>query len=111
LWLRNKRGVKPNENKKCKVIYTPTSLLLQGFTLAEILITLVIIGVIVAATIPTLINNTQKKEFVAGLKKANSTLTQAVYKIGLSKGYPVGDYSFFNELDFADVFQIFFVML
>ena len=34
-----------------------------GFTLAEVLITLVIIGVIAAATIPTLINNTNKQEY------------------------------------------------
>ena len=75
-----------------------------GFTLAEVLITLVIVGVVAAMTIPTLINNTQKNEFVAGLKKANSVLSQAVYKIGQNKGYPVGDYSFFNNADFIDEF-------
>ena len=36
------------------------------------------------------------------MKKANSVLSQAVYKIGQSKGYPVGDYSFFNDIDFID---------
>lgn len=76
----------------------------SGFTLAEVLITLVIIGVIAAMTIPTLINNTKKQEFVAGLKKANSVLSQAVYKIGQNKGYPVGDYSFFSNVDFIDEF-------
>ena len=74
----------------------------RAFTLAEVLITLVIIGVIAAATIPTLINNTKKQEYVAGLKKANSVLSQAVYKIGQNKGYPVGDYSFFEDVDFVD---------
>lgn len=76
----------------------------NGFTLAEVLITLVIIGVVAAMTIPTLVNNTQKQELVSGLKKANSVLSQAVYKIGQNKGYPVGDYSFFNDADFADEF-------
>ena len=33
-----------------------------GFTLAEVLITLVIIGVIAAMTVPTLMNNTQGQE-------------------------------------------------
>ena len=68
------------------------------------MITLVIIGVIAAATIPTLINTTQKHEFVSGLKKANSVLSQAVYKIGQNKGYPVGDYSFLEDIDFTDEF-------
>lgn len=76
----------------------------NGFTLAEVLITLVIVGVVAAMTIPTLINKTQKQECIAGLKKANSVLSQAVYKIGQNKGYPVGDYSFFNNSDFADEF-------
>ena len=77
----------------------------KGFTLAEVLITLVIVGVVAALTIPTLVNNTKKNEYVAGLKKANSVLSQAVYKIGMSKGYPVGDYSFFNDVDFAEEFS------
>ena len=77
----------------------------NGFTLAEVLITLVIIGVVAAMTIPTLINNTKKQEYVAGLKKAYSVLSQAAYKIGQNKGYPVGDYSFFKDVDFIDEFS------
>ena len=49
-----------------------------GFTLAEVLITLVIIGVIAAMTIPTLMNNTNQQEFRVGLKKAISALNQAM---------------------------------
>ena len=41
-----------------------------GFTLAEVLITLVIIGVIAAMTIPTLMNNTNSQEFRSAFKKA-----------------------------------------
>lgn len=40
-----------------------------GFTLAEILITLGIIGVVAALTLPTLIANNQKIQYLVGLKK------------------------------------------
>ena len=49
-----------------------------GFTLAEVLITLGIIGVVAAMTIPTLISNTNGAQFKTGFKKALSTLNQAV---------------------------------
>ncbi|MDD3236639.1 MAG: type II secretion system protein [Candidatus Gastranaerophilales bacterium] len=49
----------------------------QGFTLAEVLITLVIIGVIAALTIPALLNNTNKEEYKIALKKAAAILQQA----------------------------------
>ncbi len=48
-----------------------------GFTLAEVLITLGIIGVVAAMTMPTLIQNYQKEVTVTSLKKMYSTLTQA----------------------------------
>ena len=48
-----------------------------GFTLAEVLITLGIIGVVAAMTIPTLISNTNGAQFKTGFKKALSTLNQA----------------------------------
>ncbi|MDD3237090.1 MAG: type II secretion system protein [Candidatus Gastranaerophilales bacterium] len=50
----------------------------SAFTLAEVLITLVIIGVIAAMTIPSLLNNTNKQEYRTALKKAVSALNQAV---------------------------------
>ncbi|MCR5260963.1 MAG: prepilin-type N-terminal cleavage/methylation domain-containing protein [Candidatus Gastranaerophilales bacterium] len=50
----------------------------KGFTLAEVLITLVIIGVIAAMTIPTLMNSTNQQEFRTGFKKAISSLNQAL---------------------------------
>ncbi|MBQ3641415.1 type II secretion system protein [bacterium] len=49
-----------------------------GFTLAEVLITLVIIGVIAAMTVPTLMNNTQGQEYKSALKKAISAANQAL---------------------------------
>ena len=49
-----------------------------GFTLAEVLITLAIIGVVAAMTMPTLINNTNGAQFKTAYKKAMSVLSQAV---------------------------------
>ncbi len=49
-----------------------------GFTLAEVLITLGIIGVVASMTIPTLMNQTSGAEFKSGFKKLVSTLNQAV---------------------------------
>ncbi len=49
-----------------------------GFTLAEVLITLGIIGVVASLTIPQLIANHQKKVTVAKLKKAYSLASQII---------------------------------
>ncbi|MBP7211474.1 type II secretion system protein [bacterium] len=48
-----------------------------AFTLAEVLITLGIIGIVAAMTIPTLSQKTQERETVSKLKKVFSTLTNA----------------------------------
>ena len=48
-----------------------------AFTLAEVLITLGIIGVVAALTLPTLIQNHQKQVMLTQLKKAYSVLNQA----------------------------------
>ena len=60
----------------------------KGFTLAEVLITLVIIGIIGALTVPSLIQNTQKQEYVSALKKTYSTLSQAAQLIISEEGSP-----------------------
>ena len=52
----------------------------SGFTLAEVLITLVIIGVVAALTIPNVIYETKKKEYSSRLKKFYSTMKQVVQK-------------------------------
>lgn len=50
----------------------------SGFTLAEVLVTLMIIGVIAAMTIPSLMQGTAQQEYKAALKKAVSMLNQAI---------------------------------
>lgn len=49
-----------------------------GFTLAEVLITLGIIGVLASMTLPALIGNYREKEYAARLKKFNSTMAQVL---------------------------------
>lgn len=53
----------------------------KAFTLAEVLITLAIIGIVAALTIPSLMMKSQDQEFIAGWKKACSTLAQATTQI------------------------------
>ena len=50
----------------------------KAFTLAEVLITLGIIGVVAAMTMPTLMNATQGAQYRTAYKKALSVLSQAV---------------------------------
>lgn len=49
----------------------------SGFTLAEVLVTLGIIGVVAAMTIPTLMQNYQRQSYVTQLKKVYSEIGQA----------------------------------
>ncbi len=58
----------------------------NAFTLAEVLITLAIIGVVAAITIPTLITNYQKKVYVAKLQKGISVLNQGVKLMMATEG-------------------------
>lgn len=51
----------------------------KGFTLTEVFLTLGIIGIIAAMTIPPMIHNTNKKSTIEQLKKSASTLNHAVY--------------------------------
>lgn len=52
----------------------------KAFTLAEVLITLAVIGVVAALTIPTLMQNANERATVSAVKKVYSTLSQA-YKL------------------------------
>lgn len=52
-----------------------------AFTLAEVLITLGIIGIVAALTIPTILNYFQQQQFNSAWKKAFSELNEAVTRI------------------------------
>ncbi len=75
-----------------------------GFTLAEVLITLVIIGVIAAMTVPTLMNNTNAQEYRSALKKAISGLNQALTLNYALEGLSAQDYTSGTDL-VNDVFK------
>ena len=68
----------------------------RAFTLAEVLITLGIIGVVVAMTLPTLINNYRIKVLEANFKKADSVIAQAMqstmFEYGLTRYYDFGSF-------------------
>lgn len=72
---------------------------LLGFTLAEVLITLGIIGIVAAMTIPTLIQNAQKQSYVTGLKKAYTVWNQAIAQMEADTGTPGNIAMFFDATD------------
>lgn len=59
-----------------------------GFTLAEVLITLGIIGIVAAYTIPTLMHSYDKSQYLVGLKKAYSLTTTALKQMAADNGCP-----------------------
>lgn len=64
-------------NKKCKM----------GFTLAEVLITLVIIGVVTALTIPSLLSNISDKTYDTKRQGFATRMAQAISQIGMLNAY------------------------
>lgn len=60
----------------------------KAFSLAEVLITLGIIGIVAALTIPTLISNYQEKQTVTRVKEAYSLLSNAV-QMAVAENGPV----------------------
>ena len=68
------------------LLTTHHSLKRAAFTLAEVLITLGIIGVVAALTLPTLIQNHQKQVYVTQLKKAYSNINNAFNKMAVDEG-------------------------
>lgn len=67
-----------------------------GFTLAEVLLTLGIIGVIAALTIPQLVSNYQKKVVPTRLKKMYNTLWNAIYMAEVENG-PTDNWTFSDD--------------
>ena len=97
--FRNKFGMTINnsanskkDNKNVKNLHYYLNTLLPkkkfAFTLAEVLITLGIIGIVAAMTIPTLMQKYYEKQTVSRLKETYSILTQALKLCGEENGYP-----------------------
>ncbi len=71
----------------------------NAFTLAEVLITLAIIGVVAAISIPSVISNSQQQEFRTGLRKAVSVLNSAItMNMALDGESPYDNANLFNYL-------------
>lgn len=75
--IKSYQGVMANQNNR----YT-----LFAFTLAEVLITLTIIGVVAAIVIPAIVNNTNNQELKSQLKKTYTSLSQAYTMILTDNG-------------------------
>ncbi len=68
------------------------SLKKMAFTLAEVLITLTIVGIIAALTIPTLMSKYQKHVFATRLIKVYASVQQAFKMVPITEGCSAGDY-------------------
>lgn len=69
-----------------------------GFTLSEVLMTLAILGVVAAITIPMISQNKKNHEYKTGYKKAISTINQALEQHYALEGMTVQDYVSAEEL-------------
>lgn len=70
----------------------------NGFTLAEVLITLGIIGVVAAMTMPAIIRKQQKIATVTRLKKSYSIINQA-FKMAEAKNGPIESWAEWNDAE------------
>lgn len=69
-----------------------------GFTLSEVLITLAIIGIVAALTIPNLVHNFQIKTLRTQFKEAQSIITQAVGMMKANESLP-SLYNYYTAYD------------
>lgn len=74
----------------------------NGFTLAEVLITLAIIGVVATLTLPALMTNTQEQQAKTALKKGINTLTEAAQMHQAITGVDFGSISSANTTNSED---------
>lgn len=73
----------------------------DGFTLAEVLITLAIIGVVAAMSIPSIVASTNKAEYVTALKKFHATFSGVLSRY-MADNYVIGDLSSAQIFDNGD---------
>ncbi len=74
----------------------------NGFTLAEVLITLAIIGVVATLTLPALMTNTQEQQAKTALKKGINTLTEAAQMHQAITGVDFGSISSQETINSGD---------
>ena len=115
--LRCKQGIQPinnstplqgKKNNSTETVFSRFtshfSLPKAAFTLAEVLITLGIIGVVAALTIPTLVKDYKGKVLANQLKKGYSTISQALLMMYNDTGEQI-NYENYPNNKFAPVFK------
>jgi len=78
----------------------------KAFTLAEVLITLGIIGVVAAMTMPVLMQNHKKQVTVARLKKAYNTISNAISLSEIDNG-PMSDWPQGENMDVDEFWNVY----
>lgn len=79
----------------------------KAFTLAEVLITLGIIGVVAAMTLPALINKTHGAQYRTALQKSYSILQQALQSLNADQGFVAKRDTYANRT-FANYYKQYF---
>ena len=94
------------------LIYFKGDTMKKGFTLSEVLITLGIIGIIAAMTLPALVGNYKMKTFEVAFKKQYSLIQNALNVVTLQEGisgcyifYPHGTISYKLETSDCELLQ------
>lgn len=80
----------------------------KGFTMAEVLITIGIIGVVAAMTLPPLINKTQHKELQTAFLKTYSELNQASQLFMVKESMSVAEYAAIDNSNTREKFMKYF---
>ncbi len=75
----------------------------KGFTLAEVLITLTVLGVVAALAIPAILNSVGTAQYKSSVRKASATLNSAIRFRMLRTGQLVTGVS--SQKDLADLFK------
>lgn len=83
-WMNKAKSSKVGATK-----YTSSLFFKKAFSLAEVLITLAIIGVVAALTIPLLVQKYKEQSYVTATKKMYSVLSNAVQLAIVENGSPV----------------------
>lgn len=63
----------------------------KGFTLAEILIVLMVIGVIATMTVPSMMKGVQEAQYKTAVKKAYNTIANLTAKLGVEGKMPISN--------------------
>lgn len=82
----------------------------KGFTLAEVLITLGIIGIVAAMTLPSVINNNKSKVFQTSLQAAYTILQEGLAKMSADYGYTITSSNFERRTngEFYNVYKTYY---